>query len=45
MKSLVYFEDAESDETPKMLKDVDWEDIKRYFEKEVKENLPFGQKL
>ncbi len=36
MKSLVYFEDAESDETPKMLKDVDWEDIKRYFEKEVK---------
>ena len=36
MKSLVYFEDAESDAMPKMLKKVDWEDIKKYFEKEVK---------
>ena len=36
MKSLVYFEDAESDETPKMLKDAEWTEIKRYFEIEVK---------
>ena len=36
MKSLVYFEDAESDEMPRMLKKVVWEDIKKYFEKEVK---------
>lgn len=36
VKSLVYFEDAESDATPKMLKKAAWEEIKRYFEKEVK---------
>lgn len=36
MKSLVYFEDAESDETPKMLKKVDWKDVKKYFENEVR---------
>lgn len=36
MKSLVYFEDAESDEMPKMLKKAKWEDIKKYFEAEVR---------
>ena len=36
MKSFVYFEDAESDEMPKMLKKVDWKDIKKFFESEVK---------
>ncbi|MDO9543098.1 MAG: nucleotidyl transferase AbiEii/AbiGii toxin family protein [Kiritimatiellia bacterium] len=36
VKSLVYFEDAEPDETPKMLKKAGWEEIKRYFEKEVR---------
>ncbi|MBU0566746.1 nucleotidyl transferase AbiEii/AbiGii toxin family protein [bacterium] len=36
IKSLVYFEDAESDEMPRMLKEVDWEVVKRYFEAEVK---------
>ena len=36
MKSLIYFNDAEADEMPQMLKDVRWEKIKRYFEKEVK---------
>lgn len=36
MKSLVYFEDAESDETPKMLKEATWEKVKKYFEDEVK---------
>ncbi len=34
-KSLVYFPDAEADPMPRMLKPVDWESIKRYFEKEV----------
>ena len=32
MKSLVYFEDAEPDEMPEMLKKASWEDIKKYFE-------------
>ena len=36
MKSLIYFDDAESDEMPKMLKKVAWEEIKKYFENEVK---------
>ncbi len=36
MKSLVYFDDAESDEMPKMLKKVDWENVKKYFENEVR---------
>ena len=35
-KSLVYFIDAEATPMPKMLKKVDWEDIKKYFENEVK---------
>ncbi len=37
MKSLVYFEDAELDEMPKMLKKLAWEEVKRFFEKEVKQ--------
>jgi len=40
MKSLVYFEDAESDEMPKMLKKAAWEDIKKYFENEVRKLVP-----
>ncbi|MFH1563305.1 MAG: nucleotidyl transferase AbiEii/AbiGii toxin family protein [Nitrospirota bacterium] len=36
MKSLIYFEDAEPDEMPKMLKEIQWEEVKRYFESEVK---------
>jgi len=36
MKSLVYFDDAEPDEMPKMLKKVDWENVKKYFEYEVR---------
>lgn len=35
-KSLVYFIDAEATTVPKMLKERDWEDIKKYFENEVK---------
>ena len=36
MKSLVYFNDAEPEKMPKMLKEAEWAEIKKYFEKEVK---------
>ncbi|MCG2713047.1 MAG: nucleotidyl transferase AbiEii/AbiGii toxin family protein [Candidatus Omnitrophica bacterium] len=36
MKSLVYFEDAEKDPMPNMLKPCKWEEVKRFFEREVK---------
>ncbi|MFQ6113328.1 MAG: nucleotidyl transferase AbiEii/AbiGii toxin family protein [bacterium] len=35
-KSLVYFNDAEPDEMPRMLKEIKWEEVKDYFEGEVK---------
>lgn len=35
-KSLVYFEDAEADEMPKMLKSIQWDQVKNFFEQEVK---------
>ncbi len=35
-KSLVYFEDAESDEMPRMLKETQWKEVKTYFEREVR---------
>jgi len=35
-KSLVYFTDAEISEVPRMLKKVKWEEVKRYFEGEVR---------
>ena len=35
-KSLVYFVDAEAAIMPKMLKKVDWENVKKYFELEVR---------
>ncbi|MCK4487304.1 MAG: nucleotidyl transferase AbiEii/AbiGii toxin family protein [Desulfobacterales bacterium] len=35
-KSLVFFDDAEPDEMPRMLKEVKWEEVKNYFESEVK---------
>lgn len=36
MKSLVYFDDAEPDEMPRMLKEAVWGNIKKYFEYEVR---------
>ena len=36
MKSLNYFDDAELDEMPRMLKKADWKEVKQYFESEVK---------
>lgn len=34
-KSLVYFRDAEQNPMPKMIKNVDWSEVKKFFEKEV----------
>jgi len=36
MKSLVYFNDAEPEEMPEMLRKTEWRAVKEYFEKEVK---------
>jgi hypothetical protein len=35
-KSLVYFDDAEENEMPRMLKDVSWQEVKIFFETEVR---------
>lgn len=35
-KSLVYFEDAETDEMPQMLEKLEWSDVKLFFEAEVR---------
>jgi len=35
-KSLVFFNDAEPDEMPRMLKDVKWGKVKEFFEEEIK---------
>ncbi|MFC1582374.1 nucleotidyl transferase AbiEii/AbiGii toxin family protein [Planctomycetota bacterium] len=36
LKSLIYFEDAEQDEMPRMFKEASWEDIKSFFKTEIK---------
>jgi hypothetical protein len=35
-KSLIYFVDAEASEMPRMLKPCRWEEVKKFFEREVK---------
>ena len=40
-KSLVFFNDAEPEKMPKMLKEATWEEIKRYFEREIKKTASF----
>jgi len=35
-KSLVFFNDAEPDEMPHMLKELAWEEVKKFFEEEVR---------
>lgn len=35
LKSLIYFEDAEADPMPEMLKPVSWSDVRRFFEAEA----------
>ncbi len=39
LKSLSYFEDADKDESPKMLKPVNWEKVKMFIEKELSNYL------
>jgi len=41
-KSLVYFIDAEATTVPKLLRGVNWEDVKKYFENEVKKLVKHG---
>jgi len=36
VKSLTYFEDADSNDMPQMLKPVKWADVKKYFQRESK---------
>jgi hypothetical protein len=36
IKSLAYFEDAETEESPKMIQHIDWKEVKIFFENEVK---------
>ncbi len=36
LKSLFYFEEAENDAPPQMIQTIDWQEVKKYFEKEVK---------
>ncbi|MFZ2970082.1 MAG: nucleotidyl transferase AbiEii/AbiGii toxin family protein [Minisyncoccia bacterium] len=36
LKSLQYFDDAEKEAMPKMIKSVSWQNVKNYFQKEVK---------
>jgi len=36
LRSLVYFQDADASKMPKMLKNVVWKEVKKYFEREVK---------
>lgn len=35
LNSLVYFDDAEKDDMPKMLKKVSWEEVKKFFQDQV----------
>lgn len=36
LKSLSYFEDADKDEMPKMIQEVKWEEVKKFFKQETK---------
>jgi hypothetical protein len=37
LKSLVYFEDAESDPEPRMLKELGWDSLKAFFRRQIKD--------
>lgn len=37
IKSLIYFEDAEKNDLPEMLQPVNWQQVKRYFQSQVKQ--------
>jgi predicted nucleotidyltransferase component of viral defense system len=40
MSALTYFQDADSDNMPKMISPVDWNNVKKFFESEVKKIAP-----
>jgi hypothetical protein len=40
LRALVYFADADGEETPRMLVPVDWGEVKRYFTEEVPKLVP-----
>jgi hypothetical protein len=35
-KSLIYFDDADPDQTPRMIKKAKWSDVKNWYQKEIK---------
>lgn len=39
LKSLVYFQDADNQKMPRLLKEVNWPKVKKFFENEVKKWL------
>ena len=41
IKSLTYFEDAESDPMPRLLKEVDWGEVKKFIINAVNEYLKY----
>lgn len=43
LKSLVYFEDAEKEPMPIMIKNVNWIDIKKFFEENVRSHINEGR--
>ena len=42
LRSLSYFADAEESEEPKMIKNINWEEVKKFF---ISESLRLGKKL
>jgi predicted nucleotidyltransferase component of viral defense system len=40
LRALTYFDDAESDIMPKMITQVEWKDVKKFFETEVRKIAP-----
>jgi len=40
MSALTYFHDAELDNMPRMIKKIDWNEIKKFFETEIKKIAP-----
>jgi len=44
-KSLVFFNDAEPDEMPRMLREVKWEEVKNFFEDEVKKTIQIRHQI
>ena len=40
MSALTYFADAELDNMPQMISKVNWKDVKKFFEAEIKKIAP-----